>query len=376
MIVLDVIQMLGTWLIGGAGIWLLLRRGKQIESQLKNSNRELSMAGERLILDQYQRGLSMLSDSAMWVRVGGVNIFARRLRKAKEEGTEEYQEEIVKLLCDFIRNPTVEREATYRFPEDLQTALNVVANLPDAESSKYKVNLTGADLGYSDMRHAKFNSADLTDANLENIKGNFADFSNVEFFKCSKFGDVSGANFLGVQIGNASFKHCYRTHFTFCKDLYQIDMKGVALWRSAFDHTEKLNGNFSKAKLQEATMIGTVVWRCDFTDADMTDLDLTGATFDLRYDEGGKLINLSCVTKITQLQLDQAIADPSNPPQFHDNIIDHETGKPIVWKRKERGERWREFKLARTDEPKPTDPYWIKNQWAKHLELVERLKHN
>ena len=63
--------------------------------------------------------------------------------------------------------------------------------------------------------------------------------------------------------------------------------------------------------------------------ATLSDTDLSGTHF--YHPHGGKATNP--VTGLTQDQLDEACADPDNPPKL-DGVLDAETGKPLVWRGK------------------------------------------
>ena len=70
--------------------------------------------------------------------------------------------------------------------------------------------------------------------------------------------------------------------------------------------------------LSDAKLYGTIL-----SDTNLSGSDLSGAKLSL----DGKLP----VFGLTQVQLDEACADPNNPPKL-DGVLDAETGEQLLWR--------------------------------------------
>ena len=82
--------------------------------------------------------------------------------------------------------------------------------------------------------------------------------------------------------------------------------------------------NLSNAIAARVNLSNAILAQANFTDTDLTDANVSGADFTLGDGEED--------TKgLTQAQLDEACADPGNPPKL-DGVLDATTGKQLVWK--------------------------------------------
>ena len=86
------------------------------------------------------------------------------------------------------------------------------------------------------------------------------------------------------------------------------------------------NADLSFTFLDGANLSDAILWRAKLHRAKLADANLTGT------DMSGLDFGTSPepVTGLSQPQLDQARADPNNPPDLQ-GVLDAETGKPLVW---------------------------------------------
>ena len=89
--------------------------------------------------------------------------------------------------------------------------------------------------------------------------------------------------------------------------------------------------------LREANLAHAILTRADLRRATLTGADLSGATLNKTKLSDAILSDtilsgayLFKVIGLTQTQLDQARADPKNPPKLY-GVLDAETGQPLVW---------------------------------------------
>ena len=105
-------------------------------------------------------------------------------------------------------------------------------------------------------------------------------------------------------------------------DLAQLD-------RSSLSNARLIGAQLWGASLRGAELMEARLSGADLTNASLSDADLSTrrATFSA---EG---LFQGAVKGLTQWRLDEARADPENPPKL-DGVVDAETGQPLVWRGK------------------------------------------
>lgn len=307
--------------IGGVVAALLaVWRSRVAERQASAAHRQVEAAQQGLLNERYQRGAEMLGSNVLAVRVGG--IYA--LQRLANEHPKEYHIQIMRLLCAFVRNPTVEGyseigltdhktgETTEsdddghgRPRQDVEAAMEAIATRSkigiDLErDDDFRLDLRNADIGalrLLRLRNVDLSGAQLTDANLSGI-------------------------WLSQGTDLSSIKEGY----------------GVNLSKA------RLNGvNFRSSNLWEANLSDSLLVRAELQIADLRYTDLSRATL-ANADLSGSFLRNSILsgTKfsiaehppargLTQEELDKARADPENPPRL-DGVLDAFTGEQLVWR--------------------------------------------
>ena len=85
-----------------------------------------------------------------------------------------------------------------------------------------------------------------------------------------------------------------------------------------------LNANLGSANLKYADLSHIYLVGTNLSGVDLTDANLSGARFSA--DKGWKPAN-----GLTQAQLDEARANPDNPPHL-EGVVDAKTGKRLFWR--------------------------------------------
>ena len=114
-------------------------------------------------------------------------------------------------------------------------------------------------------------------------------------------------------------------------DLRDADLSGMWLVDANLSDARLWDVNLCGAIASRANLSGAALWGANLSSADLDDANLSGAEFSAGDGE-------SPATGLTQAQLDEARADPDNPPKL-DGVVDAETGKPLVWRGKPLDER-------------------------------------
>ncbi len=194
------------------------------------------------------------------------------LQRLAEDEPEEYHVQIMRLLSSFVRNPTEEVNG-------LSKRL-VTASQPIIRTVREDVQ-----------------------AALTAIR--------------------SYSNYSGLGIALEKKKH-------FRLNLAGANMNGATLMGANLIDAELDNTDLTKANLSVTNLTNAVLFKTNLTEADLSYTNLTKTEL--------AMANLTsailCKSKgLTQEQLDQACADPDNPPKL-EGLCDAETGLPLEWRGK------------------------------------------
>ena len=323
------------------------------------AERQADTAQRGLLNERYQKGAEMLGSEVLSVRLGG--IYA--LQRLAEEWPEQYHIQIMRLFCAFVRLPTKDQSleagqvvikpcTLLGIRQDVDAVMEAIGSrnqsrIPLERKARFRLDLRGTDL----------HKAQLLDANLSNAMFHHSNLSSVNFANT----DLSDALFSYADLSQAQFHkvNFTKTRFT-CADLSGAMLQDACLLRGSFDNA-KLSGanlaganlsgaNFqhaiiAKAWLERANLSGAGFLGADLSETRLVKADLSGAHF-LDADLNQANItdaNLSGVEfsiggpqtakGLTQTQLNQARADPNNPPKLT-GVLDAETGEQLVWRGK------------------------------------------
>ena len=296
--------------IGGAfAFWVAVWRSRVADRQADTAQRGL-------LNQRYQEGAEMLGSALLSVRLAGIY----SLRRLAEEHAMEYHIQIMRLFCAFMRHPVGDDEAdtsanrehessfSLGLREDSQAIINAVCSRSDRQiafedgDSSFRFDMRGVSLEKGIIENAKLSNALFANADLSGAFLNGADLSGAALHAAV----LNGAKLLNARLNDA---------------------------------------RFYEAALKDAILAGTEMKRAVFYGADLrcahlTSADLSNATLDLAKLYGAVLddanltrARLRWVEGLTQAQIDQARADPENPPKL-DGVVDAETGQPLVWRGK------------------------------------------
>lgn len=317
-------------LIGGAlalvfALWRSLVAGHQADTsrrQAEVAQEQIEIAQQGLLNERYQKGAEMLSNDVLSVRLGG--IYA--LRRLAEEHPEQYHVSIMRLLSAFARHP-IEDDAVRSniassnncndkkslIREDVQAAMNAICACHEVQYRR-----TGETERYLDFYRADLNGIRLRAVILtvgrRSFRGTLAE----------AFDHSSGADFTEAQLCSA--------------DLSFASLPNAEFKEARLCGTELVGANLSGAKFWEADMSGTSLSLADLTEADFWNANLHEVDFSKSNLSGARFANtgypgIAELRGLTQAQLDEARADPENPPLL-DNVLDAETGEPLMWRGK------------------------------------------
>ena len=96
------------------------------------------------------------------------------------------------------------------------------------------------------------------------------------------------------------------------------DLHEVYIPRANLSRVDLGGAHMFRAYLIDADLSHAYLRATNLLEANLKNADLSGAYM------GGQ-------TRLTQAQLDEACADPDNPPKL-DDIVDAETGEPLIWR--------------------------------------------
>ena len=93
----------------------------------------------------------------------------------------------------------------------------------------------------------------------------------------------------------------------------------------------RLSSQLTGAKLDEADLFKAVFGACDLTGTSLRWANLSDANFAPDSPSTPSIQGEPDRARLTQQQLDQAVADPLQPPTIAEGTIDIETGEPVEW---------------------------------------------
>jgi hypothetical protein len=292
------------------------------------AERQADTAQRGLLNERYQKGAEMLGSDMLSVRLGG--IYA--LQRLADEHPEQYHIQIMRLFCAFVRRPTADKsdgdretakpgsakepdaEGKQRIREDVQAVMEAIGSRSEKgmaleKKETFTIDLRGASLRGANLESANFSGTlfggvDLSDA----VFG--ANFGQAANLSMAVFGP--DANLSGAWLGST-------------------DLRGASLAGTKMPKAKLMGANLSNARLMGADLSKTSLAAAKFFRAALEEANLSGATLYIRYTfPDGSDGSPSPALGLTQAQLDEARADPNNPPRL-DGVFDAETGEPLVW---------------------------------------------
>ena len=292
-----------------------------------------SQTGERVYLNErYRQAASMLGDNELPVRLAG--IFA--LERLAEDHPGEFRLEAIKLLIEFVRTPPelkhpqpevrdgwlqLERPATRT---DVQAAVTAIGEMRRVDAIQNKrepvwldlhdAQLCGVDLSYMPLRRVNLQHANLMFANLTSgdLTGAQLQWANCRQALLER-ADLSGAEMSDADFSGVRARKCKFRGATMPAILIEADLEEADLTEAIFPNTNLTGAKLRGANLTGAELRGRIYW----------------------IDRAGKHEAEENAVRITQGQLNEAVADPERPPTLSVRPLgDVEPRRRLVWRGK------------------------------------------
>lgn len=314
----DIVRNLGLVVGGIVALGIAIWRSKAAQDQVAVSERDR--------LDRrFRSGVELLSGKEVVSRLAGI----RMLGQLAKLEPELYRDDVIRVLCEFARNPTVvgeaARESLTSLPrlledgddiadgdllaavnesvrEEIEAAIRVVSDCNSASTdARARIPLT-INLAGLTLYEANFNDINLSGADLEGSQLIGADFS--------------GANLSETNLSSANLT---AANFT------QADLIGANLSVASLQHAQLDWSDLSQSRLHGAVLTGIRVRHSNFSGAFFypasVSLDATDTV-----DVGEEI----AVIGLTQSVVDAIWAEDDDPPLV-DGVLDAETGQAIRW---------------------------------------------
>lgn len=247
-------------------------------NQVYATEKEVSIAQEWQITEGFNRAIDQLGNEKMETRLGGIYT----LERISIELEKDYWP-IVKILTAYVRknfrvdyqllDNSLSREAIYMDIQASESAkkqgtkaknvtldIQVILTIPGRRKHSFKsgetnnLNLSRANLQYTDLLKANFSGANLCEANFFGANLSGANFSEANLSGA----DFYSANLSGANLSGANFKANLRVTLT--DFLSEADLKddfsraGLKVISSVTNLSE---ANLSKANLSKANLSGS-----------------------------------------------------------------------------------------------------------------------
>lgn len=320
-----ILRNLGLVYGGIIAIWVAVWRGvvadrqaeaskQQAQSSLDQATAALHQAdtSQRTLLNErYQKGAEMLGSKVLSVRLGG--IYA--LQRLACEEPERYHIQITHLFCTFVSHPTededymaalrVIQQKPPQLREDVLAAMRAIGtrskdDIELEKKEKFSLTLAGASLADANLSGANLSGANLTKADLT-----IATLINTNLLEAN----LTDTNLSGADLTRANLAGA---------NLLIANLNTAFLTNSVLTNAILINANLLKATLVDADLTGASLVEANLARAVLSGANLTGAY-------------LTQARDLTQRQIDQACADPDNPPELA-GAYDSETGVPLEWR--------------------------------------------
>ena len=320
------------------------------------ADRQAVTAQQGLLNERYQKAAEMLGNEVLSVRLAG--IFA--LQRLATEHPGQYHVQVMRLFCAFIRLPTRDQniepgnalfwQAALGTRQDVESVLDAIGSREETRRVLERrgdvrldfrgANLSGAQILNADLSKTIFQNSNLFNVNFANTDLTGANFSNANLSMAQFYEvDFTGIHLLSANLSGAMLQDAEMVRLS----LHNVNLSDANLGRANLSKSNLQGSNVASAWLDGADLTGVNFLKADLSKARLDRADLTGAKFldadltDANISEsnlsGVRFSNdgLQAAKGLTQTQIDQARADPDNPPKLVD-VLDTETGKHLVWR--------------------------------------------
>ena len=328
--------------------------------------RQADIAESALRNERYQTAVEMVGHGSLIVRLGGIDA----LQHLAKEDPVQYHLQAMRFFCAFLRHAAASHnEATGQarvatgstlrggrsdvcVRPDVEAVLRAIGSRDSQElaiesSAGFELVIWNADLRAVKI-HEVFSatydaeSFDLIErkpkrrANLSGVRFRYVDFSRANL----SFVNMSGAEFWDPNLTSADLES---------SDLSRTSWEGGTLARAQLSSVDLsdahiMETNLADATLSSANLTDATLQEVDLSNTDLSQANVSGTRFSsIKHEgalfsrEGAKSFGIEPrelyvgVRGLTQAQIDQARADPTNPPQV-EGVLDARTGEPIVWR--------------------------------------------
>lgn len=325
-------------------VWRSIVGGRQAAA----AQQQAETAQRSLLNERYQRGAEMLGNPYRSVRQAGIYALDRLAR----EHPEEFHNQIVQVLCAFVRHPTNSKRAhddDGKLRDDVQAAIGAIGSRDSAGVAFERMAELTLDLKGSDLRRAQILRADLAQSMLQHSNLSDVHFARVDLTAAYlDYADLSRAQFFEanlsesrLQSANLSGGMLQNVHMTQVS-LHNANLAGANLGRANlsngilqdtiatrvwFEHANLSNVTFLRTDLSYSILTGADLSGAEFLDANLAEAKLSQANL-TGVDFSGS--GSQPTRGLTQVQLDETHADPNNLPRL-DGVLDAKTGQQLVW---------------------------------------------
>ena len=322
------------------------RQVETAERQVETAERQAETEHQSLLNDRYRRESDMLDSDVLTVRQDAVDA----LQSLAADYAEHYHVRIMRRLCAFVRNLTGNRDGEVKrsaaespsptaspVRDDVLAGMKALGYRDEARIALEKeanflldlrgVDLRGMSLGGANLSNALLTEADLSGADLSHAVLTEADLSGAVLSQA----DLSDALLMEAGLSGAVLSQADLSDTL----LMEADLSGANLSRADLSDAGLMDAGLSDADLTEADLSDADLTEADLSGADLSGANLSDADFSQALLSGVDFSGDSGLPArgLVQAQLDEARADPSNPPNL-DGVLDTETGEPLVWRSK------------------------------------------
>ena len=228
------------------------------------ANRQQKTDARARLDERFQKGSDMLGSDKLVVRMSGITI----LDRLSSEHTEDFHDQVVKLLGKFIKHP-ISKSGSLEVA-DLQEALIAISRIGEQEifeHSRRMLDIAGSNFGGVKLTFCDFLRIDFTASNFgqkAKILSSRFRISKLKFVTFDK-ADFVNVSFLNSTLGASSFVGAELRRVRFINSgLSDTNFSGTTIVKGRFINSVANRAQFSNATLLESHFFGTRLYHANF----------------------------------------------------------------------------------------------------------------
>ncbi len=271
----------------------------QKNEELTHEENEIKIKEDAQKTDRFAAGVTMLGDSSIAIRLGGIYALERLAKESKD-----FHWTVVETLAAFIRQNAPIVEGDQEKPEDSDVAASQ-PEMTEKSKSKPAIDIQAALTVLGRRSHLKYEHKNILrmdlriDLNKTDLR--YADFpSNAHF----EYTNLTDANLEGINLKGGYLTEAYIVGANLkWANLNATDLRRAMLWEANLEETQLKVANLQEANIRAGNLKGAELFsanlkRAQLGGVNLKQADLTSANLE--------------ISELIEANLEEAILDKAN----------------------------------------------------------------